>query len=653
VTAALGFKRFGFAVLAVFAIGICMLALSSVLISTDSARESVKNQIRTITGLEPLLRGPVSVSLFPIGAVNFADVVLGDGRTDEPALTAERLTSHLRLWPLLVGRVEISDVALIRPRIAIKFAPDGSSNWSALLDALARAQKPNAAAADQVSFSEIRIDRGTIVISDATHGFTETLRDAELSLAWPSISQSFAATGHFVWHDKPVEGSMSLSNFLAALTGERSGLKFRVAGELLKVAFDGTMSSQPTTKIEGTLAADAASLRDVFRWTGQKELPGGGLEHFALKAKTTLVAGTIELSGVNVELDGNTAEGVLTYAFDGRRTLQGTLAVDTLNLAPYVSTVRLIATNTRDWDRMPISVDGFTNFDLDVRLSAARVSIGATKLGHTAIQSNLRSGQLDVTIIDAEAFGGDITGSFGVAKSELGVDLKAHMLFKDVDLEACLSELFAMHHLEGKGVLALDIEGAGDSIMGLTRRLNGKTTLTATNGALAGFDVEQLLHQLDRRPLSGIGELRGGRTPFDTLTASLKVTNGTATLDAFQIQGPTVRLALGGSASIPGRELDLKGTAGLLPTADASASVFELPFVVRGTWDDFQIRPDPQTLMNRSKATLPLLGGRKMEDAIRSSIDRWTGGVSNTIPPVAPTPTATEPQSDTVPRAGN
>ena len=40
---------------------------------------------------------------------------------------------------------------------------------------------------------------------------------------------------------------------------------------------------------------------------------------------------------VNLELDGNSAEGVLTFAADGRQTLQGTLAADEINLTPYLS----------------------------------------------------------------------------------------------------------------------------------------------------------------------------------------------------------------------------------------------------------------------------------------------------------------------------
>ena len=63
---------------------------------------------------------------------------------------------------------------------------------------------------------------------------------------------------------------------------------------------------------------------------------------------------------------------MLTFATDGRQTLQGTLAAEELDLTPYVSTVRLLTNNERDWNRVPLAIDGLTGLDLDLRLSAAR-----------------------------------------------------------------------------------------------------------------------------------------------------------------------------------------------------------------------------------------------------------------------------------------
>ena len=624
-TAASGFKRLGFALLAAFAAAAGVLAAAGYLISADSVRSQALREIRGATGLEPVLRGAATVALFPNGSVSFDDVVLGDA--NNPALAAERLTARLRFFPLLIGRVEIADVSLERPTIAVELEDGGGSNWSGLIAGLARSQKPGAPRA--ATFSEMRIDNGTVVVRDRGRKVEERLTNVDFSLAWPSISKSFGATGHFVWHNEPIDASVTLADFPAALAGNRTGLKLRLAGAPIKAAFEGSISVLPTVRIEGTVAADAASLRDTLVWAGLRPLPGGGFGRFTIKAQTNVVGGTIGLSSVNVELDGNSAEGVLTFATDGRQTLQGTLAADKLDLTPYVSTVRLLTANQREWNTTRIALDGLNGMDLDLRLSAGNVTASNAKLGRTAIAANLRGGHLVVTVGEAQAYGGLIKGSLALASFETGVDVKSQLQFINVDLESCLGQLFGMRRLEGKGNMSLTVDGSGDSVLGVTRTLHGNASLVGQNGALAGLNVEQLLRRLERRPLSGAGEFRSGRTPYEKITVGLKIEKGTVTVDNVNIEGSAVRLGLAGSASIPQRELDLKGTATLVTATRTGAPLFELPFIVQGSWDDPIMLPDPEALIRRSGAAAPLLNAvreRSARDQVRSVIERITGG---------------------------
>jgi AsmA protein len=657
VIAAVGIKRLGFAVLALAIAGIGALVILPFLVPAEAVREAVKAEIRAVTGLDPVLRGGASVSLFPTGTVSFDDVSLGDNRTGAPALTAQRVVARLRFFPFLAGRIEIADVSLVRPTIAIIFNADHSSNWSGHIETLARNLKPSPGRT--AAFSEIRIQDGTVILRDEAYKIVETLANVEMALAWPSISRSFAATGRFAWHDEPIDATVSFTDFVAALQGDRSGLKIRLAGAPFKFAFDGYLSHRPTLKMEGTLAADTASLRDTLVWAGQQPPPGGGFGRFALKAQTNVAGGTIGLSGVNVELDGNSGEGVL--AFDGRQTLQGTLAVEALDLTPYVSTMRLVTSGERGWDSKPIALDGLDGIHLDLRLSAARVNVANARLGRTAVAANLRGGNLTVAVGESQAFGGVVKGTFGLAKSSAGADFKAQLQFSNVDLEQCLGEMFGVRRLEGKGNLALAIDSSGSSVYDLTTALNGTAGLVGRKGAIAGFNVEQLLRRIERRPLSGGGEFRTGKTPYETLTVKLKIIQGVANVEDVRMEGPSVGLALTGSASIPARELDLRGTASLLSVAasgaNASAPAFELPFMVQGPWDDPIILPDPQSRIQRSGAAQPILDAvrnRGSRDAVHSVIERLTGGGAaqpaadpalGTVPALAGTsaPAETEP----------
>jgi AsmA protein len=635
VTAAIGLKRLAIVVISIAAAAFVTLIGLSFLMPAAAVRDAVKAEIHAVTGLDPVLRGDVAVSLFPSGTVTFHNVMLGDEKTGEPAVVADALTARLRYFPLLGGRIEIADVTLLRPTIAVTFLPDGRSNWAGLITALAHALEPDRDRS--ASFSEIGIEDGTIIVRDTARGLVERLSGADFQVAWPSISRSFGANGHFVWHDQPLEASFALSDFLAALTGDRSGVKIRVAGTPLKLAFDGAASDRSTLKLAGTLGVESPSLRDAMMWAGNDRLPFGGFGRFALRAQSELVDGMIALSNVNVELDGNSAEGALTLATNGQRIVQGTLAADALDLTPYVSGVRLVSSEDRGWARLPLVLDGFDDLNLDLRLSAASIKISNARLGRTAVAATMHDGKLDLTIGESQAFGGVAKGSLGLGSAAGGIAVHSNMQFVDVDLDDCLGQIFNLHKLTGRGTLGLNIEGAGNSVFAVTRALNGTATVNARNGALSGIDVEQLLRRLERRPLSGNGDFRSGQTPFDQLAVSLKITAGTVSVDDMRFEGPSVRLAVGGQASVPARDLDLKGVATLMSTA--SDNTFELPFVVQGRWDDPIMLPDAQILIRRSDAAAPLLNGakpRSASDAVHAVIDQLLAKPPAGSPAIAP-----------------
>jgi AsmA protein len=631
-------KRLGMPVAALLGVALTGLIATSWFLNRDALREAVEAQIRAVTGLDLVVKGSIEVSVFPGSYVSFHDVGLKGGGTADPALAVDVLTANLRLLPLLLRRFEISDVMMLRPHILVTRDAHGESNWTPFIETIARTMKPGAD--NQVSFSEIRIQDGVLAYEDAASHLSETLGDIDLSLAWPSISRSFAATGQFDWRGERVDGSISVSDFVASLSGDRSGLKARLASAPLKLAFDGTVANRTSMMMEGTLTIDSASLRNAMRWAGQAPPGSGGFGRFALKARANVVGPSIALTNVNVELDGNAAEGVMTYANNARQTLQATLAAGALDFTPYISTFRLLASGARDWNRQLFDLNSLSSTDLDMRLSAARVTVGSTRLGRTAFGANLRGGALALSVGEAQMYGGIAKGSFGIARSDAVADVKAQFSFTDVDLQSCASELFGVTKLSGRGNLNVSLMASGSSPFGLAQSLDGTANLTGHDGAIGGFNVEQLLKRLERRPLSGGGNLRSGSTPYDNLTIAVKFSEGIATAEDIRVEGPAARITLSGTASVPAREYDLKGTASLTSAPNAAPG-FDLPFVVQGPWDDPLIFPDPESLIRRSPASAPLLDAvkdRKTRDAVRSVLERFTGGGQKPAAPDAAAP---------------
>ncbi|MFD2031775.1 hypothetical protein ACFSKM_18380 [Ancylobacter dichloromethanicus] len=147
-----------------------------------------------------------------------------------------------------------------------------------------------------------------------------------------------------------------------------------------------------------------------------------------------------------------------------------------------------------------------------------------------------------------------------------------------------------------------------------------------------------------KRPLSGGGDLRGGRTPFGDIVVDASIAGGVVTLDRLDFSSDRLHVALAGESMIALRTLDLTGLAQLVRAAPAKAGqagdaqagtarpglvaslsgdtgtpaaeveaadtasakptevTFELPFIVRGDWQRPIVLPDPQALIRRSGA---------------------------------------------------
>jgi len=621
VTIAQGFKRLGLPLAAaVLALLVALMGMSWFL-NRDSLRRAVEAQIRAVTGLDFVVNGGVDISVFPGSYVSFHSVGLKGSGEANPVLSVDTLTANLRLLPLLMRRFEIADVMMLRPRIAVTRDKSGESNWTSFIENVSRNLKPGGT---PLSFSEIRIQDGTLDYRNEVTGSSETVGDIDLSLAWPSISRSFAATGQFDWRGERIDGSISFGDFLAALSGERSSLKARLSGAPMKIAFDGAVANRNSVVMEGVLTADSVSLRNAMRWIGSAPSGQNGFGRFALKARASLVGSALALTNVNIELDGNAAEGVMTYTSNGRAALQATLAANTLDFTPYLSTFRLLAPGARDWNRQLFDFGMLAATDLDMRLSASKLTIGSSVLGRTALGANLRGGALSLSVGEAQMCSGIVKGTLGLGNTGEMPEVKAQFQFIDIDLQTCSSELLGAKKISGRGTVSVALEASGNSPFALASSLDGAANLTAQDGAISGFNVETLLRRLERRPLSGGGNFRNGQTPFSSLKTNIKFSDGTATVEDMRLDGPAARLQISGTASVPQREYDLKGIASLT----GSTPGFELPFVIQGPWDEPLIFPDPESLLRRSPASAPLLDAmkdRKAKDAVRSVLERITG----------------------------
>jgi AsmA protein len=560
-------------------------------------RTALTQSLQAATGTEPRIEGEAHFTLLPRPAIRLDGVRFGGA--EPSAFSAGSLQATIRLLPLLFGRVEIASLVFERPRLLVEIGNDGVK-----LVGVPLRLKNNSA---EPARPDIRIVDGIAELRGAG-GRSESLSAVEWLLAWHGTD--LAAKGSFQWRNAPVNATLLIADPNGLADGNRSPFRFKLEAEPLRVSFEGGLAFRRGFQAEGVLAAESNSLRAALAWGGIEPPTKGGFGPLSLKAEATFTPAGLVLSGLNVELDGNRAQGGLTLTRDRERPLvQGTLASEAADFSRYAGGFSIKGADGRDWNEAPLDVKALDGFDLDLRLSAGRILFNKTELERVAMAAAVRAGRFTLSVGEAQIFGGTLHGTAAIGPSPAGAKIKLEANLKDFDAERGLGELAGIRRLEGTGSLALLLSGSGTSVSAIARDLQGQADLLVQNGSFNGLNVEQALRRFERRPIFGTADLLGGRTPFDRFAAKLQVSEGNASVREAEMQNALLRITLSGLASIPRRDLDLRGTASLIRPAaggDADAVMFNLPFLVRGSWDDPTLAPDPSAFIRRSE-TSPFL----------------------------------------------
>ena len=231
---------------------VCLGVLAAVAVKVYVTPEALKSRI--IAELEQTFQRPVRirhVTLVLHQGIKVSGLEVSDSpeSPDSPFLFSDFLLVTVKLSPLLQGKIELSRVLLMSPRIHVVRRKDGTWNFSSLLEALAkraprkgRLSLPPLEAADRIS-----IERGTVVYEDLTRDLSLVFEDLGLNADRFSLDAPFAVrfgfrnssrvAGKAVQAVVSLEGNASLGRFRlesAALAAEK--LSLRLNGQPFQVS---------------------------------------------------------------------------------------------------------------------------------------------------------------------------------------------------------------------------------------------------------------------------------------------------------------------------------------------------------------------------------------------------------------------------------
>ncbi|MFY8153969.1 MAG: AsmA-like C-terminal region-containing protein, partial [Hyphomicrobiales bacterium] len=221
---------------------------------------------------------------------------------------------------------------------------------------------------------------------------------------------------------------------------------------------------------------------------------------------------------------------------------------------------------------------------LDVRLSADRLILGANIIEGAALSAEAANRRFELMLNEGRLRSGSLKGRIAVTARTPGeIDVKGHASLERIEALTIL-EPFGVTRIRGQTTGALMLTGSGSSLPQLMETLEGRASVTVREGEIGGVDVDRIV---SRGIVSALA--MEGRTRFQSLVMQMRIGNGVATLHDSSIITLTNSAPLEGTINLSRQTSDV--TARILPGGDPGRAM-DTRLRIHGSWAKPVLMPD-------------------------------------------------------------
>jgi AsmA protein len=574
-------KRLAIILAVAIAVVAIVLAAAPFVIPSDFLRQRVAERIAALTGRSVTVSGPAALSVYPYVGISVGDVAVAnpEGMGDDPTLTSKRLDTRLRLWPLLLGRVEFDEFVLSNPTLHLVVDADGRANWS-LAGSPVAAPKKDASGQpfpDDVAIGHLVVNNGTVLYDNRHLNTREEMHDVDLDIDWPSLAATASGRGNLTWRGEPVEFTALVAAPVQLLSGGgASAARFAIASTPLRVSFSGRATYREKLHLDGDSSISTPSMRRTIEWLGPPMGTGAILGAASVRGTVAITPHSVDFSSAELELDGNSAEGSLGVAFSAAKPLiSGKLNAQRLDLSAYMEAVRADVFSNGSWLIAPAQLPFAEAVDTDLSFSTADMLAGATEIRDTWSTVKIRDGALDMALQGANLYGGQIGAHLTATPSGTLLATQLHLDAKDVPANPALSSLAGITAVEGTLTGSMDLAATGRGWGEVANSVAGSGSFTITDGRVTGINLPEVADVLSD-PTAGPVVASGGETDFHEATASFAVAGLDLSSRDLFMEGDEFHLSLSGKGSLASGAIDARAT--LTNTTET------IPVSFAGTW---------------------------------------------------------------------
>lgn len=654
-----------YGILGIMAMAAGALAVALFALPAGFVRDRIVIAVKEKTGRDLVVAGPASFTVYPSIGLSLGDVSLS-GRPgfegSAPLVSMRSLDVSVAFWPLLQREVRVERLRLNEPVFTLEVDGDGRRSWEfaalAPLSGHVRLAEAGTAAGNRsvsdaaptfavaqaapstegmlrlgdLSLNDVRIDNGSLIYRNAMSGGVTEVSAINVNLALDALTAPLRAEGSVGVRGRTVHFDGTLASLTDFVANQPSKLNVKLQADALNASYQGSATLQDALLIEGILAADSSSARDLFAWFGTTVPPSNGFGN--LSAKGLLRGGRDQFTYSNAEivLDQTTAHGEIsldtsgmrpfvkanlklseldlnTYSSEGatrqpaapRQTPGGAGSIDDLldRAAPEAPGPRVKGyTQRAGWSSDPFDFDGLGQFDADATLAVGHLTVSTIRLDQSDLKVLLKNRVMTTTLEEVRLYGGSGRGTVivdgsGDNTARIGADLK----LEGIEALPLLKDAAEFDRVAGKGRLVVVLTGEGASEREVVETLAGRLEFAFEDGAIMGINLAEMMRNLSRGSLSGLDTKPTDKTDFSALTSTWTVAAGVAENQDLRLSSPLIRLTGAGRIMLPAREVDYTLKPRLVASlsgqgGETDLKGLEIPVRVQGSWDNPKYAPD-------------------------------------------------------------
>lgn len=325
---------------------VLLLAVAIVTLSLafpgDLVRDRIVAEVKSRTGRDLTINGPVTFSSVPAATVFLNDVSLSGPPGSNTALASiKTLEVSVDMLPLLWREVAVGSIVLKDAVIDLAVDRDGRRNWNferreaavsppvRLAQATANDAGPPRVIAQHrlpdISLRDVRIDNGMLRYTDARTGILREASQIEAQFAVKSLQHPADANGSLVYRGEHVNFALEIGAVEPIFQNMPARVALKLSSPMLTAAYEGTILFGGN-EADGALTANAPSTARAASWLGATlpaEVRTGPLD---LSGQLRLSGRVYTVSNASLTFNGAHATGqVALDTAPARPVLRGSL----------------------------------------------------------------------------------------------------------------------------------------------------------------------------------------------------------------------------------------------------------------------------------------------------------------------------------------